>query len=69
MGERMIEEVYFTDLPDEEYFERIGDAIDELVKQGIISPLVLIDTDELDKHINTAIELAAKTYNKEKGYN
>ncbi len=63
------EEIYFMDLPDEEYFERIGDAIDELVKQGIISPLVLIDTDELDKHINTAIELAAETYNKEKGYN
>jgi len=62
------EEIYFTDLPDEEYIDRIGDAIDELVKQGIISPLVLIDTDELDKHINTAIELAAETYNKEKGY-
>ena len=45
------EEVYFTDLPDEEYIDRIGDAVDELVKQGIISPLALIDTDELDKFI------------------
>lgn len=69
MGERMIEEVYFTDLPDEEYIERIGDAIDELIKQGILSPSVLIDSEELHKHINTAIELAAEKYNKEKGYN
>ena len=69
MGERMIEEVCFTDLPDEEYIERIGDAIDELIKQGILSPSVLIDSEELHKHINTAIELAAEKYNKEKGYN
>jgi len=63
------EEIYFMDLPDEEYAERVGDAIDELIKQGILSPSVLIEAEELNEHINTAIELAAEKYNKEKGYN
>ena len=63
------EEIYFLDLPDEEYAERVGDAIDELIKQGILNPSVLIEAEELNKHINTAIELAAEKYNKEKGYN
>jgi hypothetical protein len=71
MGKRIMEneEIYFLDLPDEEYAERVGDAIDELIKQGILSPSVLIEAEELNEHINTAIELAAEKYNKEKGYN
>jgi hypothetical protein len=71
MGKRIMEneEIYFLDLPDEEYAERVGDAIDELIKQGILNPSVLIEAEELNKHINTAIELAAEKYNKEKGYN
>jgi hypothetical protein len=58
---------HFMDLPDEEYIERIGDAIDELIKEGKLSPSVILETDELNKNLPQIISLAEQKYNEEKG--
>jgi hypothetical protein len=57
----------FIDLPDEEYIERIGDVIDELMKEGKLSYSVMFETDELTENLPEIIALAEKKYNKEKG--
>ena len=57
---------HFMDLPDEEYIERIGDAIDDLIKEGKLSPSVILETDELNKNLPQIVDLAEKKYNKEK---
>ena len=58
---------HFMDLPDEEYIERIGDAIDELIKEGKLSPSVILETDELNENLPKIISLAEQKYNEEKG--
>ena len=58
---------HFMDLPDEEYIERIGDAIDELIKKGKLSPSVILETDELNENLPQIISLAEQKYNEEKG--
>ena len=58
---------HFMDLPDEEYIERIGDAIDELIKEGKLSPSVILETDELNENLPQIISLAEQKYNEEKG--
>lgn len=58
---------HFMDLPDEEYIERIGDAIDDLIKEGKLSPSVILETDELNENLPQIISLAEKKYNEEKG--
>jgi hypothetical protein len=57
----------FIDLPDEEYIERIGDVIDELMKEGKLSYSVMFETDELTENLPEIIALAEKKYNTEKG--
>lgn len=57
----------FMDLPDEEYIERIGDVIDELMKEGKLSYSVMFETDELTENMPEIIALAEKKYNEEKG--
>jgi DNA primase large subunit len=57
----------FIDLPDEEYIERIGDVIDELMKEGKLSYSVMFETDELTENLPEIIALAEKKYKEEKG--
>lgn len=63
------EKVFFADLPDKEYIERVGNAIDQMVKQGEFGETSILDDDILAMKIADAIELAEAIYNEEKGYN
>ena len=63
------EKVFFADLPDKEYTERVGNAIDQMVKQGEFGETSILDDDILAMKIADAIELAEAIYNEEKGYN